>query len=134
MKTITIEQFCRTRGMSLSLIHNASGWMAVAIRGGDIPALVSGCYADTEAMAMRDLCDSVSNGNMCVIPSDTPPPLMTTEMPSGYSSEIPIDTYAYLRHKHNLTVADIMSLTGLSKDQVTYGCPELDSFFERISQ
>jgi transcriptional regulator with XRE-family HTH domain len=45
-----------------------------------------------------------------------------------------VDKYAYLRHKHNLTVADIMSLTGLSKDQVTYGCPELDSFFERISQ
>lgn len=50
-----------------------------------------------------------------------------------FSFQKPIDTYAYLRHKHNLTVADIMSLTGLSKDQVTYGCPELDSFFERIS-
>lgn len=133
MKTITIEQFCRTRGMSLSLIHNASGWMAVAIRGGDIPALVSGDYADTESQAVRDLCDYVSTGVVRVIPGETLPPITTTELPSGYSSEIPIDTYAYLRHKHNLTVADIMSLTGLSKDQVTYGCPELDSFFERIS-
>ena len=103
MKTITIEQFCRARGLSPYLVHSQDGWTAVAIRHGDMPATV---------------------------PGDTMPP---DAMPSGYSSEIPIDTYAYIRHKHNLTVADIMSLTGLSKDQVTYGCPELESFFERIS-
>jgi len=130
MKTITIEQFCRARGLSPCLVHSQDGWTAVAIRHGDMPATVSGCCADTQGLAMRDLCGSVSNGHVRVIPGDTMPP---DAMPSGYSSEIPIDTYAYLRHKHNLTVADIMSLTGLSKDQVTYGCPELDSFFERIS-
>lgn len=133
MKTITIEQFCRARRMSLHISKNDRGYIAYAIRHEDFPALVSGNYEGTPEYAIRSLCEQAVTKRAFVVPGDTMPPITTTDMPSGYSSEIPIDTYAYLRHKHNLTVADIMSLTGLSKDQVTYGCPELDSFFERIS-
>jgi transcriptional regulator with XRE-family HTH domain len=46
--------------------------------------------------------------------------------------EKPIDKYAYLRDKHELTVADIVSITGMSTEQATYGCPELDLFFEKL--
>lgn len=43
-----------------------------------------------------------------------------------------IDMCEYLRRKHKLSVDDIISLTGLTRDQVISGCSELENFFAKL--
>jgi hypothetical protein len=129
---ITMEQFCSSRGLTHELRQCSQGWIALVHCGGDIPIKIAGGYAAHPKDAVASLCERLEVSP----PASLPPFNAAGYCPREYyfSEERPIDKCKYFRNKYNLTVAEIMSLTGLSTDQATYGCPELDSFFERISQ